>query len=79
MSNTLELLQQRFKANSLTLEQVRAEYFSHIKTEKRLRHLIRTGEVDLATFKNSDSRLAPLYVRLADLAAFLDARAEQAA
>ena len=79
MSNTLELLQQRFKANSLPLEQVRAEYFSHIKTEKRLRHLIRTGEVDLATFKNSDSRLAPLNVRLTDLAAYLDARAEQAA
>lgn len=79
MSNTFELLQQRHKANSLPLDEVRAEYFSHIKTEKRLRHLIRTGEVQLATFKNSDSRLAPLYVRLADLAAYLDARAEQAA
>lgn len=79
MSNTFELLQQRHKANSLPLDEVRAEYFSHIKTEKRLRHLIRTGEVPLATFKNSDSRLAPLYVRLDDLAAYLDARAEQAA
>lgn len=79
MTNTLELLQQRHKANSLALDEVRAQYFSHIKTEKRLRHLIRTGEVQLATFKNSDSRLAPLYVRLDDLAAYLDARAEQAA
>lgn len=79
MSNTFELLQQRYKANSLPLDEVRAEYFSHIKTEKRLRHLIRTGEVQLPTFRNSDSRLAPLHVRLADLAAYLDARAEQAA
>ncbi|USR38119.1 pyocin activator PrtN family protein [Ectopseudomonas hydrolytica] len=79
MTTTLELLQQRHKANSLPLDEVRAAYFSHIKTEKHLRALIRNGEVQLATFKNSDSRLAPLYVRLADLAAYLDARAEQAA
>lgn len=79
MNNTLELLLERFRANSVPLDEVRAAYFPHIKTEKRLRHLIRTGEVQLATFKNSDSRLAPLYVRLDDLAAYLDARAEQAA
>lgn len=79
MSNTFELLQQRHKANSLPLDEVRAEYFSHIKTEKRLRHLIRTGEVQLPTFRNSDSRLAALHVRLADLAAYLDARAAAAA
>ena len=79
MSNTLELLLERFRANSVPLDEVRAEYFPHIKTEKRLRHLIRTGEVQLATFKHSDSRLAPLHVRLTDLAAYLDARAEQAA
>lgn len=79
MSNTLALLQQRHKANSLPLDEVRAEYFSHIKTEKRLRHLIRTAEVPLPTFRISDSRLAPLHVRLTDLAAYLDARAAAAA
>lgn len=79
MTTTLELLQQRFKANSLPLDQVRTEYFPHLKTEKRLRALIRSGEVQLATFKHTDSRLAPLYVRLADLATYLDSRAEQAA
>lgn len=79
MTTTLALLQERYKATSLPLETVRADYFSHIKTEKRMRHLIRSGEVKLATYKNSDSRLAPLHVRLADLAAYLDSRAEQAA
>lgn len=79
MSTTLQLLQERFKANSLPLDRVRAEYFPHIKTEKRLRALIRSGDVKLTTFKHADSRLAPLYVRLDDLAVYLDSRAEQAA
>ena len=76
---TLELLQQRWKANSLSLAEVREHYFSHIKTEKRLRALINAKEVNLPTFRHTDSRLAPLYVRLTDLAAYLDSRAEQAA
>mgnify|MGYP000049818111 FL=1 len=76
---TLELLQQRWKANSLPLTQVREHYFPHIKTDKRLRALLRSGEVQLPTFKHTDSRLAPLYVRLTDLAAYLDSRAEAAA
>jgi hypothetical protein len=76
---TLELLQQRWKANSLSLAQVREHYFPHIKTDKRLRALIRNKEITLPTFKHTDSRLAPPYVRLTDLAAYLDSRAEAAA
>lgn len=76
---TLELLQERWKANSLSLEQVREHYFPHIKTEKRIRALIRAKEITLPTFKHSNSRLAPLHVRLTDLADYLDARAEAAA
>ncbi|WP_208642828.1 pyocin activator PrtN family protein [Pseudomonas sichuanensis] len=76
---TLELLQQRWKANSLPLNDVREHYFPHIRTEKRLRALIKAKEVALPTFKHTDSRLAPLYVRLTDLATYLDARAEAAA
>ena len=76
---TLELLQERWKANSLPLELVREHYFAHLKTEKHLRALIRKKQVALKTFKHTDSRLAPLNVRLADLAAYLDSRAEQAA
>ncbi|KAF1312723.1 transcriptional regulator PrtN [Pseudomonas sp. SG-MS2] len=76
---TLELLQQRWKANSLPLDDVREHYFPHIRTEKRLRALIKAKEVTLPTFKHTDSRLAPLHVRLMDLATYLDARAEAAA
>ena len=76
---TLELLQQRWKANSLSLSEVREHYFPHIKTDKRMRALIRAGDIQLPTFKYTNSRLARLYVRLADLAAYLDARAEAAA
>lgn len=79
MSNTHDLLLQKWKATSLSLPEVREHYFPHIKTEKRLRALLRSGEVQLPTFKHTDSRLAPLYVRLADLAAYLDSRAEAAA
>ena len=76
---TLELLQQRWKANSMPLDQVREHYFAHLKTEKRMRALIRTGAINLPTFKHTNSRLAPLYVRLTDLATYLDSRAEAAA
>jgi hypothetical protein len=76
---TLELLQERWKATSLPLDLVREHYFPGIKTEKRLRSLIRHGSVNLATFKPYESRLAPLQVRLVDLAAFLDTRAATAA
>ena len=75
----LEELQQEWKANSLPLGEVRAHYFSHIQNEKRLRALIRTGEVNLPTFKYADSRRAPLYVRLTDLAVYLDLREKTAA
>lgn len=76
---TLELLQQQWKANSLSLDKVREHYFAHLKTDKRMRALIRTGEINLPTFRHTDSRLAPLYVRLTDLATYLDSRAEAAA
>ncbi|MBU1330899.1 MAG: pyocin activator PrtN family protein [Gammaproteobacteria bacterium] len=76
---TLELLQERWKANSLPLTTVREQYFAHIKTDKRLRALIRAQEVKLPTFKHSNSRLAPLYVRLSDLAEYLDTCAAAAA
>ncbi|MDH4567751.1 transcriptional regulator PrtN [Pseudomonas sp. BN414] len=76
---TLELLQHRWKANSLALDEVREHYFPHIKTEKRLRALIKAKEITLPTFKHSKSRLAPLHVRLTDLAEYLDTCAAAAA
>ncbi|WP_158620898.1 pyocin activator PrtN family protein [Pseudomonas sp. o96-267] len=79
MKTTLQLLQERWKVNSLPLYVVRRKYLKSIETEKHLRELIRSGAIQLPTFKLYDSRRAPLHVRLADLAAYLDARAEQAA
>lgn len=79
MSNTHALLLQQWKTPTLSLSEVREHYFLHIKTDKRLRALIRAGEVQLPTFKHTNSRIAPLYVRLTDLAAYLDSRAEAAA
>lgn len=79
MSDTYNLLLEKWKATSLSLEEVREHYFEHIKTEKHLRALINRGEVNLPTFKNTNSRKAPLRVRLTDLAAYLDERAKAAA
>ncbi|BAU76153.1 pyocin activator PrtN family protein [Metapseudomonas furukawaii] len=79
MSSTLEQLMAQWKASSLTLDQVREHYFPHIKTEKRMRALIREGKVDLVTYKHTESRLACHWVRLKDLAAFLDKQSEKAA
>lgn len=76
---TLELLQQRWRESSITLSQVREAYFTHIKTDKRLRALIRSNQVRLRTFKLTESRLEPHRVRLADLAAYLDSRDEETA
>ncbi|MDG9926145.1 MULTISPECIES: pyocin activator PrtN family protein [unclassified Pseudomonas] len=79
MSNTQELLQARWKATSLSLTEVRQAYFPHLKTDKSLRALINKGEIKLATFKAYPSRVAPLRVRMADLATYLDTQAQTAA
>ena len=46
---TLEQLYQQGVLATLTLAQVRAAYFPHLKTDKRLRALIKSGEVALVT------------------------------
>ncbi|MGF6692681.1 MULTISPECIES: pyocin activator PrtN family protein [Pseudomonas] len=79
MSDTLSQLMQQWKASSLTLTQVREHYFPHIKTDKHLRKLIRQQKVDLAAYQHSESRLACWWVRLKDLADFLDKQSEKAA
>ncbi|WP_375737722.1 pyocin activator PrtN family protein [Pseudomonas boanensis] len=79
MSDTLNQLMQQWKVSSLTLSQVREHYFPHIKTDKRMRALIRDNKVDLVTYKHTESRLACWWVRLKDLADFLDKQSEKAA
>lgn len=76
---TIEQLFRQWRTATLTLEQVRATYFPHIKTEKRLRALIKSGEVTLVTSTLTESRREKPVVFLKDLAAFLDAQSSQAA
>lgn len=76
---TLEQLYQQWGTATLTLSQVRAAYFPHLKTDKRLRALIKSGEVALVTRKLTTSRLEEPLVYLTDLAEFLDAKGVKAA
>ncbi|WP_160286518.1 pyocin activator PrtN family protein [Pseudomonas knackmussii] len=76
---TLEQLFKQWGTSTLSLEQVRATYFPHLKTVKRLRALIDSGEVALPTRKLTKSRREKPVVYLQDLAEFLDAQSSQAA
>ncbi|EMV9185854.1 pyocin activator PrtN family protein [Escherichia coli] len=76
---TIEQLFKQWGTATLTLEQVRATYFPHIKTEKRLRALIKSREVALTTRTLTTSRREKPVVYLQDLAEFLDAQSTQAA
>ncbi|MDU4250506.1 MULTISPECIES: pyocin activator PrtN family protein [Pseudomonas] len=76
---TIEQLFKQWGTATLTLEQVRTTYFPHIKTEKRLRALIKSGEVTLVTRTLTSSRREKPVVYLQDLAEFLDAQSTQAA
>lgn len=79
MKTTLDQLLVQWKASSLPLTTVREHYFPHIKTDKHLRKLIAGGKVNLPTYKHSPSRLAKPWVRLQDLANWLDAQSSQVA
>ena len=79
MSNTFAMLLAKHKATSLSLTEVREGYFPHLKTDKSLRALITKGEIKLPTFKAHPSRVAPLRVRVEDLADYLDTQAQTAA
>ncbi|MDH1107317.1 pyocin activator PrtN family protein [Pseudomonas otitidis] len=79
MKTTLDQLLVQWKATSLPLATVREHYFPHIKTDKHLRKLITSGKVNLPTYKHSPSRLAKPWVRLQDLANWLDAQSSQVA
>lgn len=79
MSTTLNLLLVKHQATSLSLTEVREQYFPSIKTDKYLRTLINKGAINLRTFKQYESRLAEHRVQLQDLADYLDNQAKTAA
>ncbi|SDH48873.1 pyocin activator PrtN family protein [Pseudomonas panipatensis] len=76
---TLEQLFKQWGTATLSLSEVRTTYFQHIKTDKRLRALIESGEVALTIRKLTKSRREKPVVYLQDLAEFLDSQSTQAA
>ncbi len=72
MSETLALLRRQFGAGSLSLTEVREQYFSHIKTDRHLLREIKKGRVRLAIQQLHTSPRTVPRVRLEDLAALLD-------
>ena len=74
MSQTQELLLQRYRTPCLTLEAVREEYLPHIKSLKYLRGLIRSGAIPLRIVHERGNPKAMPLVYLADLATWLDSQ-----
>ncbi|WP_166359306.1 pyocin activator PrtN family protein [Pseudomonas akapageensis] len=79
MSNTLDQLRRQFATPCPTLTAVREQYFPHIRTDRYLQNEIRAGRIPLKLTKLHGSARAKPVVYLHDLAAYLDAQAQQAA
>ncbi|QZA96240.1 pyocin activator PrtN family protein [Pseudomonas mandelii] len=79
MSNTLDQLRKQFATPCPSLTAVREQYFSHIRTDRYLLSEIKAGRIALVvTHLHRSVRTKPV-VYLHNLAAFLDAQAEEEA
>ncbi|ATR82975.1 hypothetical protein GCM10009504_27070 [Pseudomonas laurentiana] len=79
MSDTLNQLRRQWTTPCPTLTAIREHYFPHIRTDRHLRDEIRAGRIKLKLTKLHGSARAKPVVYLHDLAAYLDAQAQQAA
>lgn len=79
MTDTLAQLRKQFSTPCPTLTAVREHYFPHIKTDRRLRELIKAKQIRLKLSKPHNSARAKPVVYLHDLADFLDAQAKKSA
>lgn len=77
MTDTLAQLRKQFPTPCPSLTAVRESYFPHIKTDRRLRDLIRAEQIKLKLSKPHNSARAKPVVYLHDLADFLDTQAKQ--
>lgn len=77
MTDTLAQLRKEFITTCPTLTAVRERYFTHLKTDRRLRELIKAGRINLRLRKTYDSARGEHVVHLNDLAEFLDDLAKQ--
>ena len=67
------LLYSRYKTPLIPAEKVCADFFAPM-TFKAWKEKVASGDIMLAVTRMTDSQKAPLYVAIAHLAAFLDAR-----
>ncbi|UVJ42534.1 pyocin activator PrtN family protein [Pseudomonas sp. LS1212] len=79
MTDILAQLRKEFPSPCPTLTAVREHYFPHIKTDRRLRELIKAERIKLKLSKPHNSARAKPVVYLHDLADFLDSQAKQSA
>lgn len=79
MTDTLAQLRQQWTTPCPTLTEVREHYFPHIKTNRRLRELIQSGQIALTLKKVHDHPRAPHVIYLYDLADYLDSRSKKTA
>ncbi len=75
--DTQWLLVVKYQTPLVPAETVCADFF-HPLSYKAWKELVAAGEILLPLTRMTDSRKAPLYVAVAHLAAFLDARAKSA-
>ncbi|RWU18087.1 transcriptional regulator [Pseudomonas alkylphenolica] len=79
MTDTLAQLRKQFTTPCPTLSAVREHYFPHIKTDRRLRELIRAERIKLKLSKVHNSARAQPVIYLHDLADYLDTQSKQSA
>lgn len=77
MTDTLAQLRKQFPTDWPSLTAVREGYFTHLKTDRRLRELINAGRINLRLRKTYNSPRGQQLVYLKDLAEFLDELAKQ--
>lgn len=75
--DTQWLLVVKYQTPLVPAETVCADFFAPL-TFKAWKELVASGEILLPVTRMTDSRKAPLYVAVAHLAAFLDARVKSA-
>lgn len=73
MTTTLDQLIRRYDRPCLPLDEVRAEWLSHIESERHLLEEIRKGTIGLRYTRLHSRRSTPM-VYLHDLASWLDAQ-----
>lgn len=73
MTDTQWLLYSRYQSPLVPAEKVCEDFFAPL-TFKAWKEKVASGEIMLAVTRMTDSQKAPLYVAIAHLAAFLDAR-----